>query len=147
MQVKVLELEKKLENERIRLGELRKKHYALAGVYKDPDEGDGKPAMAPKQSILKKPPLAQKPAYPLKQDCEVLSLIHSPSAVLTKHPWWLLCLIYPLMGKLRHSEGSNRLGTTQRVSGRTGIRTWELQFPGLSPVQPHVCCMHSVFSA
>ncbi|EMP37090.1 Huntingtin-interacting protein 1-related protein [Chelonia mydas] len=70
-QVKVLELEKKLENERIRLGELRKKHYALAGVYEDPDEGDGKPAMAPKQSILKKPPLAQKPAYPLKQDCEV----------------------------------------------------------------------------
>ncbi|CAM4662420.1 huntingtin-interacting protein 1-related protein isoform X1 [Caretta caretta] len=70
-QVKVLELEKKLENERIRLGELRKKHYALAGVYEDPEEGEGKPAMAPKQSILKKPPLAQKPAYALKQDCEL----------------------------------------------------------------------------
>ncbi|XP_030438807.1 huntingtin-interacting protein 1-related protein [Gopherus evgoodei] len=70
-QVKVLELEKKLENERIRLGELRKKHYALAGVYEDPDEGEGKPAVAPRRSILKKPPLAQKPAYPLKQDCEL----------------------------------------------------------------------------
>ncbi|XP_038229700.1 huntingtin-interacting protein 1-related protein isoform X2 [Dermochelys coriacea] len=70
-QVKVLELEKKLENERIRLGELRKKHYALAGVYEDPDEGEGKPVVAPKRSILKKPPLAQKPAYPLKQDCEL----------------------------------------------------------------------------
>ncbi|XP_039360606.1 huntingtin-interacting protein 1-related protein isoform X2 [Mauremys reevesii] len=68
-QVKVLELEKKLENERIRLGELRKKHYALAGVYEDPDEG--KLAVAPRRSILKKPPLAQKPAYPLKQDCEL----------------------------------------------------------------------------
>uniref|UniRef100_A0A8C3ISX9 Huntingtin interacting protein 1 related n=1 Tax=Chrysemys picta bellii TaxID=8478 RepID=A0A8C3ISX9_CHRPI len=70
-QVKVLELEKKLENERIHLGELRKKHYALAGVYEDPDEGDGKPGVAPKRSILKKPPLAQKPAFPLKQDCEL----------------------------------------------------------------------------
>ncbi|XP_067395732.1 huntingtin-interacting protein 1-related protein isoform X3 [Emydura macquarii macquarii] len=95
-QVKVLELEKRLENERIRLGELRKKHYALAGVYEDPAEGEGKPAMAPKQGILKKPPLAQKPAYPLKQDCEVFSLIHSPTAVLTK-PGNTVggCLIYP----------------------------------------------------
>ncbi|XP_074869100.1 huntingtin-interacting protein 1-related protein isoform X2 [Carettochelys insculpta] len=70
-QVKVLELEKKLENERIRLGELRKKHYALAGVYEDPDEGEGKPAVAPKPGLLKKPPLAEKPAYPLKKDCEL----------------------------------------------------------------------------
>uniref|UniRef100_A0AAQ5ZWY9 I/LWEQ domain-containing protein n=1 Tax=Amphiprion ocellaris TaxID=80972 RepID=A0AAQ5ZWY9_AMPOC len=31
-QVKVLELESQLENERLRLGELRKKHYDLAGV-------------------------------------------------------------------------------------------------------------------
>ncbi|XP_075754697.1 huntingtin-interacting protein 1-related protein isoform X2 [Pelodiscus sinensis] len=69
-QVKVLELEKKLENERIRLGELRKKHYALAGVCEDPDEGEGKPAVTPKRGVLKKPPLAQKPAFPLKQDCE-----------------------------------------------------------------------------
>ncbi|XP_075754696.1 huntingtin-interacting protein 1-related protein isoform X1 [Pelodiscus sinensis] len=70
-QVKVLELEKKLENERIRLGELRKKHYALAGVCEDPDEGEGKPAVTPKRGVLKKPPLAQKPAFPLKQDCEL----------------------------------------------------------------------------
>ncbi|XP_019362713.1 PREDICTED: huntingtin-interacting protein 1-related protein [Gavialis gangeticus] len=67
-QVKVLELEKMLENERIRLGELRKKHYALAGVYDDTDSGEAKPASAPRRSILKKPPLAQKPARPLKQD-------------------------------------------------------------------------------
>uniref|UniRef100_A0A8C8RE38 I/LWEQ domain-containing protein n=1 Tax=Pelusios castaneus TaxID=367368 RepID=A0A8C8RE38_9SAUR len=70
-QVKVLELEKMLENERIRLGDLRKKHYALAGVYEDPDDGEGKPAGTPRRGMLKKPPLAQKPAYPLKQDGEL----------------------------------------------------------------------------
>lgn len=73
-QVKVLELEKMLENERIRLGELRKKHYALAGVYDDTDSGGAKLASAPRRSILKKPPLAQKPARLLKQDGEVLVL-------------------------------------------------------------------------
>uniref|UniRef100_A0A7M4FJ02 Huntingtin interacting protein 1 related n=1 Tax=Crocodylus porosus TaxID=8502 RepID=A0A7M4FJ02_CROPO len=70
-QVKVLELEKMLENERIRLGELRKKHYALAGVYDDTDSGEAKPASAPRRSILKKPPLAQKPACLFKQDGEL----------------------------------------------------------------------------
>uniref|UniRef100_A0A8C9TXD6 Huntingtin interacting protein 1 related b n=1 Tax=Scleropages formosus TaxID=113540 RepID=A0A8C9TXD6_SCLFO len=35
-QVKVLELETQLENERLRLGELRKKHYELAGVPVEP---------------------------------------------------------------------------------------------------------------
>uniref|UniRef100_A0A671PPD9 Huntingtin-interacting protein 1-related protein-like n=1 Tax=Sinocyclocheilus anshuiensis TaxID=1608454 RepID=A0A671PPD9_9TELE len=34
-QVKVLELEKQLENERIRLGELRKKHYEMGGIPMD----------------------------------------------------------------------------------------------------------------
>uniref|UniRef100_A0A672L238 Huntingtin interacting protein 1 related n=1 Tax=Sinocyclocheilus grahami TaxID=75366 RepID=A0A672L238_SINGR len=34
-QVKVLELEKQLENERIRLGELRKKHYKMGGIPMD----------------------------------------------------------------------------------------------------------------
>uniref|UniRef100_A0A7M4FGM7 Huntingtin interacting protein 1 related n=1 Tax=Crocodylus porosus TaxID=8502 RepID=A0A7M4FGM7_CROPO len=74
-QVKVLELEKMLENERIRLGELRKKHYALAGVYDDTDSGEAKPASAPRRSILKKPPLAQKPACLFKQDGEVLARV------------------------------------------------------------------------
>uniref|UniRef100_A0A7M4G2C6 Huntingtin interacting protein 1 related n=1 Tax=Crocodylus porosus TaxID=8502 RepID=A0A7M4G2C6_CROPO len=71
-QVKVLELEKMLENERIRLGELRKKHYALAGVYDDTDSGEAKPASAPRRSILKKPPLAQKPACLFKQDDDTI---------------------------------------------------------------------------
>uniref|UniRef100_A0A8D0CZG6 Huntingtin interacting protein 1 related b n=1 Tax=Sander lucioperca TaxID=283035 RepID=A0A8D0CZG6_SANLU len=48
-QVKLLELESQLENERLRLGELRKKHYELAGV----------PLEQP--ALLKKPALAQKP--------------------------------------------------------------------------------------
>uniref|UniRef100_A0A3P8U836 Huntingtin interacting protein 1 related b n=1 Tax=Amphiprion percula TaxID=161767 RepID=A0A3P8U836_AMPPE len=53
-QVKVLELESQLENERLRLGELRKKHYDLAGV----------PSEQP--AIMKKPALAQKPSVPPK---------------------------------------------------------------------------------
>lgn len=71
-QVKVLELESQLENERLRLGELRKKHYDIAGVALDQmSEGNGDaPArpnpstMSPKPSkpaLMKKPALAQKP--------------------------------------------------------------------------------------
>uniref|UniRef100_A0A7N8XPW3 Huntingtin-interacting protein 1-related protein n=1 Tax=Mastacembelus armatus TaxID=205130 RepID=A0A7N8XPW3_9TELE len=48
-QVKVLELESLLENERLRLGELRKKHYELAGP-----------------ALMKKPMLFQKPNIPPK---------------------------------------------------------------------------------
>lgn len=76
-QVKVLELESQLENERLRLGELRKKHYDLAGVpLEQVSEGNGEtsslvhPAsMSPKPSkpaIMKKPALAQKPHIPPK---------------------------------------------------------------------------------
>lgn len=62
MQVKVLELEKRLEGERVRLGELRKQHYVLAGGCEDtPEEGEARPAPAPRRGILKKPPIAQKP--------------------------------------------------------------------------------------
>ncbi|NXU48775.1 HIP1R protein, partial [Turnix velox] len=60
-QVKVLELEKRLEGERVRLGELRKQHYALAGTYNAAEEEEAKPSPAPRRGILKKPPLAQKP--------------------------------------------------------------------------------------
>ncbi|XP_009319490.1 PREDICTED: huntingtin-interacting protein 1-related protein [Pygoscelis adeliae] len=62
-QVKVLELEKRLEGERVRLGELRKQHYALAGAYDAVEDGEAKPAPAPRRGILKKPPLAQKPGH------------------------------------------------------------------------------------
>ncbi|XP_029960645.1 huntingtin interacting protein 1 related b [Salarias fasciatus] len=76
-QVKVLELETQLENERIRLGELRKKHYEIAGVpLQDASDGNGEtsslfsPAStSPKPSkptLLKKPALAQKPNLPPK---------------------------------------------------------------------------------
>ncbi|NXD26757.1 HIP1R protein, partial [Spelaeornis formosus] len=61
-QVKVLELEKRLEGERVRLGELRKQHYGLAGGCEDtPQDGEARPAPAPRRGILKKPPIAQKP--------------------------------------------------------------------------------------
>ncbi|NXW80437.1 HIP1R protein, partial [Hirundo rustica] len=61
-QVKVLELEKRLEGERVRLGELRKQHYVLAGGCEDAQEdGEARPAPAPRRGILKKPPIAQKP--------------------------------------------------------------------------------------
>uniref|UniRef100_A0A669PCZ2 Huntingtin interacting protein 1 related n=1 Tax=Phasianus colchicus TaxID=9054 RepID=A0A669PCZ2_PHACC len=62
-QVKVLELEKCLEGERVRLGELRKQHYALAGPYDVAEDGEARPAPAPRRGILKKPALAQKPGH------------------------------------------------------------------------------------
>lgn len=77
-QVKVLELESQLENERLRLGELRKKHYTLAGVPHDEvSAGNGETSsslnsslsMSPKPSkptLMKKPALAQKPNVPPK---------------------------------------------------------------------------------
>lgn len=68
----MLELESHLENERLRLGELRKKHYEMAGVpLEQISEGNGDtstlahPAtMSPKPTkpaLMKKPTLAQKP--------------------------------------------------------------------------------------
>ncbi|KAJ8380262.1 hypothetical protein SKAU_G00010400 [Synaphobranchus kaupii] len=73
-QVKVLELETLLESERVRLGELRKKHYVLAGVPLDQvAEGNGftntPPPLSPKPTkppIMKKPAVAQKPNIPPK---------------------------------------------------------------------------------
>ncbi|XP_029534003.1 huntingtin interacting protein 1 related b isoform X3 [Oncorhynchus nerka] len=75
-QVKVLELENQLGNERLRLGELRKKHYDIAGVpAAGLSEGNGlAPSSASepsspkpsKPSILRKPALAQKPNLPPK---------------------------------------------------------------------------------
>ncbi|KAM4577737.1 huntingtin interacting protein 1 related b [Fundulus diaphanus] len=73
-QVKVLELENHLENERLRLGELRKKHYDLAVVPLEQaaeENGDTpslvQPArplsMSPKPS---KPPLGRKPTFSQK---------------------------------------------------------------------------------
>lgn len=75
--MKVLELESQLGGERIRLGELRKKHYELAGVpLEQVSEGNretSSPAhhatMSPKlnkPTIMRKPTLAQKPNIPPK---------------------------------------------------------------------------------
>ncbi|XP_069880906.1 huntingtin-interacting protein 1-related protein isoform X1 [Dipodomys merriami] len=64
-QVRVLELEKTLEAERMRLGELRKQHYVLAGgVEAAGEEVPSRPSAAPR----KKPPLAQKPSMAPRQD-------------------------------------------------------------------------------
>nr|XP_031526058.1 huntingtin-interacting protein 1-related protein [Vicugna pacos] len=68
-QVRVLELEKTLEVERVRLGELRKQHYMLAGTVGAPGEEDpGRPSPAPRSGTSKKPPLAQKPSVAPRQD-------------------------------------------------------------------------------
>ncbi|KAM5237573.1 huntingtin-interacting protein 1-related protein [Ctenodactylus gundi] len=68
-QVRVLELEKQLEAERVRLGELRKQHYALAGGLGTPSEEDpGRPTAGPRGGATKKPPLAQKPSVAPRQD-------------------------------------------------------------------------------
>ncbi|XP_068422674.1 huntingtin interacting protein 1 related b [Clinocottus analis] len=76
-QVKLLELESQLGNERLRLGELRKKHYELAGIPSEQvPEGNGETTlldhpvpMSPKPSkpaLFKKPALSQKPNIPPK---------------------------------------------------------------------------------
>ncbi|KAL6081635.1 hypothetical protein STEG23_007850, partial [Scotinomys teguina] len=68
-QVRVLELEKTLEAERVRLGELRKQHYVLAGVMGTPGEEEPcRPSPAPRTSATKKPPLAQKPSIAPRPD-------------------------------------------------------------------------------
>lgn len=70
--MKVLELESMLDNERMRLGELRKKHYEIAGVPLEQMAQDnglqtsyvtaGPPSPKPsKPNVMKKPALAQKP--------------------------------------------------------------------------------------
>ncbi|XP_026575135.1 huntingtin-interacting protein 1-related protein [Pseudonaja textilis] len=68
-QVKVLELEKTLENERLRLGELRRQHYALAGLYTENTDGK-KPTIARKPASLQRPAMAQKPGQS-KPDSEL----------------------------------------------------------------------------
>ena len=73
----MLELESQLDNERLRLGELRKKHYELAGVPPEQiPEGNGEASslahpvtMSPKPTkpaLMKKPALAHKPNIPPK---------------------------------------------------------------------------------
>lgn len=85
----MLELENHLENERLRLGELRKKHYELAGVpLEQISEGNGEtsslahPAsMSPKSrkpGFMKKPALAQKPniaAKTIVREGKVVSIL------------------------------------------------------------------------
>lgn len=71
LQVRVLELEKTLEAERVRLGELRKQHYVLAGGVGSPGEEEPSPPIAAPRVGTKKPPLAQKPSVALRQDQQV----------------------------------------------------------------------------
>ncbi|KAK2102836.1 Huntingtin-interacting protein 1- protein [Saguinus oedipus] len=71
LQVRVLELEKTLDTERMRLGELRKQHYVLAGGSPG-EEVASRPSTAPRSVATKKPPLAQKPSVAPRQDHQVL---------------------------------------------------------------------------
>lgn len=72
LQVRVLELEKTLEAERVKLGELRKQHYVLAGVVGTPSQEEPvRPSAAPQSATSKKPPLAQKPIVGARQDQQV----------------------------------------------------------------------------
>lgn len=87
-QVRVLELEKTLEAERMRLGELRKQHYVLAGVMGTPGEEEAsRPSAAPRSGATKKPPLAQKPTVAPRQDHQV------PRGGLERvaAPGWVIC--------------------------------------------------------
>uniref|UniRef100_A0A8C5E4E2 Huntingtin interacting protein 1 related n=1 Tax=Gouania willdenowi TaxID=441366 RepID=A0A8C5E4E2_GOUWI len=71
-QVKVLELESQLENERMRLGELRKQHYGLAGVplvdVLDANSGTSSPNNSASMSPnLNKPALRKKPVLEVSE--------------------------------------------------------------------------------
>ncbi|KAK0150954.1 Huntingtin-interacting protein 1-related protein [Merluccius polli] len=97
--VKVLELESQLENERLRLGELRKKHYGIAGVAvpqlaedngicsasSSPSHaGSASPKLSQaKPSVMRKPALAQKPNFPPKS---------MSGPLFTKYPTIVGCL-------------------------------------------------------
>uniref|UniRef100_A0A8C2EIM3 Huntingtin interacting protein 1 related a n=1 Tax=Cyprinus carpio TaxID=7962 RepID=A0A8C2EIM3_CYPCA len=68
-QVKVLELEKQLVNERIRLGELRKKHYEMGGIPMDSPPGNtvnsfdsSLPTVFPDPPNMELPSLDKKPS-------------------------------------------------------------------------------------
>lgn len=67
----MLELEKTLEVERVRLGELRKQHYALAGAVGPPSEEEPSQPTAAPRGASRKPPLAQKPSVAPRQDQQV----------------------------------------------------------------------------
>lgn len=67
-QVRVLELEQTLEAERVKLGELRKQHYALAGAAGPLGTEEATPPTATPRSVPRKPPLAQKPSVTPRQD-------------------------------------------------------------------------------
>ena len=73
LQVRALELEKTLEVERVRLGELRRQHYLLAGAVGAPGEEEPSQPSAAPRSGTKKPPLAQKPTVAPRQDHQVPS--------------------------------------------------------------------------
>uniref|UniRef100_A0A8C8H4A5 Huntingtin-interacting protein 1-related protein n=1 Tax=Oncorhynchus tshawytscha TaxID=74940 RepID=A0A8C8H4A5_ONCTS len=65
-QVKVLELENQLGNERLRLGELRKKHYDIGNGLAPSSASEPSSPKPSKPSIMRKPALAQKPNLPPK---------------------------------------------------------------------------------
>lgn len=71
--MRALELEKTLEVERVRLGELRRQHYLLAGAVGTPGEEEPSQPSATPHSGTKKPPLAQKPTVAPRQDHQVPS--------------------------------------------------------------------------
>ncbi|KAG2470604.1 HIP1R protein, partial [Polypterus senegalus] len=92
-QVKVLELESKLENERMRLGELRKKHYELAGGIEDtptveqPIKTASSASVSMRPGSLKKPPVAQKPTVPPKSNNPVTCLYAGTLMTLSPHAY------------------------------------------------------------
>lgn len=86
-QVRVLELEKTLEAERMRLGELRKQHYVLAGVMGTPSEEEtNRPCTVPRSGATKKPPLAQKPTVAPRQDHQVPGVGGCPGCAMCFWP-------------------------------------------------------------
>lgn len=101
--MKVLELESMLDNERLRLGELRKKHYEIAGVpLEQMTQGNGlqtssyatpsspKPS---KPTLMKKPTLAQKPNIPPKSPVTIAYTILPEFLILIGSMAKMFCLL------------------------------------------------------
>lgn len=75
LQVRVLELEKTLEVERVRLGELRKQYYVLVGVVGTFGEEEfGRFSFVFRSGIFKKLFLVQKFSVVFRQDYQVLGI-------------------------------------------------------------------------
>ncbi|KAK3550194.1 hypothetical protein QTP86_021232 [Hemibagrus guttatus] len=132
-QVKVLELENQLSNERQRLGELRKKHYDLAGVPLDQTierDFDGFVSVLP--PVMPEPPLPEppKPEPPKNLPTKKPSIFKSGSLLKNKVPDYCdrYDRKYDITSRVSassHLSGCLRVEKNEKVSIGNRVGRWE----------------------